>query len=148
MSNCMGSRKVKKMATGALVTKGKEDKKDKKDKEDKKPSPEYNVAKTMPSKKLADIADRLYRSSTGSQAEMQEVGSVTEPRTEKSRLIGRFGFGTSKADYGRSDLGKKPKTKATGGKIKGYAPGGSVKAKKGRRGDGICQRGRTKGRMV
>ena len=28
------------------------------------------------------------------------------------------------------------------------AKGGSVKAKKGRRGDGICQRGRTKGRMV
>ena len=119
----------------------------KKDKEDKKPSPEYNVAKTMPSKKLADMADRLYRSSTGSQAEMQEMGSVTEPRTEKSRLMGKFGLDTSKADYGRSDLGKKKQGMACGGKVH-MATGGMPKAKKGRRGDGICSRGRTKGRMV
>lgn len=32
--------------------------------------------------------------------------------------------------------------------VRGYKKGGSVKAKKGRRGDGICSRGRTKGRMV
>ena len=116
-------------------------------KKDKKPSTEYNVAKTMPSKKLADMADRLYRSSTGSQAEMQEMGSVTEPRTEKSRLMGRFGFDTSKADYGRSDLGKNKQGMACGGKVH-MAKGGSVKAKKGRRGDGICVKGKTKGRMV
>jgi len=44
--------------------------------------------------------------------------------------------------------GKKLKTKASGGNIKGYASGGMPKAKKGRRGDGICVKGRTKGRMV
>ena len=43
---------------------------------------------------------------------------------------------------------KKVTDKASGGKIKGYASGGMPKAKKGRRGDGICSRGRTKGRMV
>jgi hypothetical protein len=51
--------------------------------------------------------------------------------------------------------GLRPDTKkAKGGVIKmacggmHKAKGGSVKAKKGRRGDGICQRGKTKGRMV
>ena len=43
---------------------------------------------------------------------------------------------------------KKVTGKASGGRIKGYASGGMPKAKKGRRGDGICSRGRTKGRMV
>jgi len=32
--------------------------------------------------------------------------------------------------------------------VKGFKKGGSVKAKKGRRGDGICVKGKTKGRMV
>ena len=36
---------------------------------------------------------------------------------------------------------------ACGGKVH-MATGGMPKAKKGRRGDGICSRGRTKGRMV
>ena len=46
-------------------------------------------------------------------------------------------------------------SKRTGGAIKmacggkaHMATGGMPKAKKGRRGDGICSRGRTKGRMV
>ena len=38
-------------------------------------------------------------------------------------------------------------TMKKGGKVKGYAKGGSVSSAS-RRGDGIAQRGKTKGRMV
>ena len=168
MGNCMGKRKVKKMsgggkpnleAMGEKVTPPVNLKREKEKqlrmhngpKESRiKPMTEkeilsnirkkrYEVEKDMPAKKLADMADRARRRATGSQAKMQEMGSVTEPRTAKSKLKRRFGADTSKEDYGR---------KASGGSVKKMSVGGVAKAKKGRRGDGICSRGRTKGRMV
>jgi len=98
MSNCMGGRKVKKMATGASVD-----------------DPDYMSP---------EVEEKLRRKQREKEME------------EKTREA-----------YERA-TGKKLKTKASGGKIKGYASGGMPKAKKGRRGDGICVKGRTKGRMV
>ena len=100
MSNCMGSRKVKKMATGALV-----------DQDD----PDYMSH---------EVEEKLRR-----KQREKEMDEKTQEAYERA-------------------TGKKLKTKASGGNIKGYASGGMPKAKKGRRGDGICVKGRTKGRMV
>jgi len=100
MSNCMGSRKVKKMATGALV-----------DQDD----PDYMSP---------EVEEKLRR-----KQREKEMDEKTQEAYERA-------------------TGKKLKTKASGGNIKGYASGGMPKAKKGRRGDGICVKGRTKGRMV
>jgi len=231
MSNCMGKR-PKKMASGgkpnlqAMGEKVTPPVNVKQEKEKQLRKKRYEVEKDMPAKKLADMADRARRRNTGSQAKMQEMGSVTEPRTAKSKLKRRFGADTSKEDYGRKasggsvkkmakggfpDLNKDGKVtkadilkgrgvgKAYGGKVKKMAEGGMappkglnrilekiskdkkkfdgriVKSKKkmptqtmlekmktmpkakkmatggkvkGRRGDGICSRGRTKGRMV
>jgi len=96
----MGSRKVKKMATGALV-----------DQDD----PDYMSP---------EVEEKLRR-----KQREKEMDEKTQEAYERA-------------------TGKKLKTKASGGNIKGYASGGMPKAKKGRRGDGICVKGRTKGRMV
>jgi len=178
MSNCMGKR-PKKMASGgkpnlqAMGEKVTPPVNVKQEKEKQLRKKRYEVEKDMPAKKLADMADRARRRNTGSQAKMQEMGSVTEPRTAKSKLKRRFGADTSKEDYGRKasgggvkkmargglpDLmkdgkvtradilkGRGVKNMSYGGKAKKMATGGKVK---GRRGDGICSRGRTKGRMV
>ena len=73
------------------------------------------------------------------------------PTAEEMRDAEEEGITTERkikrGDYGKRGAAPmepmpKPVKKAAGGITKGYAKGGSV------RGDGICQRGHTKGRMV
>jgi hypothetical protein len=53
------------------------------------------------------------------------------------------------AEYGGMDMAsKEQQRKAYGGKVNKMAKGGKVKKSSTSRGDGIAQRGKTKGRMV
>ena len=139
----MGSRKVKKMATGGISSETlsksakqamkiiKEKKKDKlkelleKAKGDRKPMP-YDPKTQAP----------------------KFEGKPYNPKTDKRTLTPLSKKRTDMRKKTTQNEGMKSNWFEDVGEEVMKAKGGSVKAKKGRRGDGICQRGRTKGRMV
>jgi len=100
---------------------------------------------------IAKESDRIRRRADGSRAVMQEMGSVTKKRKNPVIMEDiedaamRVGLRDAEAGPKLIEENRQKVIKSHYGR---YAKGGSVKAKKGRRGDGICQRGRTKGRMV
>ena len=78
-----------------------------------------------------------------SNAMMSPNGDMSNPMEEDRKR--RMAASQSNVNAFNSNKGMK-----TGGAVKGFAKGGSIVAKpvERRRGDGIAQRGRTKGRMV
>ena len=154
MSNCMGSRKVKKMATGGNP--GVPVSKLRKAPAPKKPDPKKPMPKLkeLLEKAKGDRKPMPYDPKT--QAPKFE-GKPYNPKTDKRTLTPLSKKRTDMRKKTTQNEGMKSNwfedvgeevMKASGGKIKGYASGGMPKAKKGRRGDGICVKGRTKGRMV
>lgn len=141
MSNCMGKR-PKKMATGAQVK--------------SKMQQMYERESGLDTPEKLKQARKKARSMMPF-APKEKTRTEKENANEMRRHQGRAD--QAKADRKKSfpDLNKDGKVtqadilkgrgvgKAYGGKIKKMAYGGKVK---GRRGDGICSRGKTKGRMV
>lgn len=81
-----------------------------------------------------------------------QVGSalkdVSGSLGQAAKAIGSPGGGGGIDYLGQQGTSKSPgMTMKKGGKVKGYAKGGSV-SYASKRGDGIAQRGKTKGRMV
>jgi hypothetical protein len=143
----MGSRKVKKMATGGISseTLSKSAKQAMEIIKEKKKEKEKDKLKDSLEKAKGDMKPMPYNPKT--QAPKFE-GKPYNPKTDKRTL--------TPISKKRTDMRKKT-TQNEGMKSNWFedvgeevmkAKGGSVKAKKGRRGDGICSRGRTKGRMV
>ena len=72
---------------------------------------------------------------------------VSGSLSQASNAIGGGGMGTGGGFGPQPNNLSSGMTMKKGGKVKGYAKGGSVSSAS-RRGDGIAQRGKTKGRMV
>ena len=152
----MGSRKVKKMATGGNpgvpVSKLRKAPAPKKP-DPKKPMPELRTMGLKPLPYLKSRAEeendneikRHLNRNAQFRAEIEKDPDYMSAETYR-RLKQKQK--EAEMDKNTQEGYKRATGKASGGKIKGYASGGMPKAKKGRRGDGICQRGRTKGRMV
>ena len=147
MSNCMGKRKVKKMASGGQpkTTKAMKEleeyntlKRETKGFQQKKPGTPYSE---LPMK---EKLKRLMKK--------DDKASKQMPKANIGGAAAGAAAGVNKLKKPRAGVGKIREYTlteiATGGSVKKMATGGVAKAKKGRRGDGICSRGRTKGRMV
>ena len=143
MSNCMGSRKVKKMATGGVSS----------ETLSKSVKQAMEIIKEKEKDKLKDLLDKAkgdmkpmpYDPKT--QAPKFE-GKPYNPKTDKRILTPLSKKRTDMRKKTTQNEGMKSNWFEDVGKEVMKAKGGSVKAKKGRRGDGICVKGRTKGRMV
>jgi len=143
MSNCMGSRKVKKMATGGVSS----------ETLSKSGKQAMEIIKEKKKDKLKDLLDKAkgdmkpmpYDPKT--QAPKFE-GKPYNPKTDKRVLTPLSKKRTDMRKKTTQNEGMKSNWFEDVGKEVMKAKGGSVKAKKGRRGDGICVKGRTKGRMV
>ena len=143
MSNCMGSRKVKKMATGGVSS----------ETLSKSVKQAMEIIKEKKKDKLKDLLDKAkgdmkpmpYDPKT--QAPKFE-GKPYNPKTDKRVLTPLSKKRTDMRKKTTQNEGMKSNWFEDVGKEVMKAKGGSVKAKKGRRGDGICVKGRTKGRMV
>ncbi len=146
MSNCMGKR-PKKMASGGQpkTTKAMKEleeyntlKRETKGFQQKKPGTPYSE---LPMK---EKLKRLMKK--------DDKASKQMPKANIGGAAAGAAAGVNKLKKPRAGVGKIREYTlteiATGGSVKKMATGGVAKAKKGRRGDGICSRGRTKGRMV
>ena len=167
MSNCMGKR-AKKMASGGKTTKAMKEledyntlKRETKGFQQEKPGTPYSE---LPMKeKLKRLMKKDKKASGGKIKKMATGGT---PSDEYLKSFGK-GLGKSTKDMkppknpkrmsperkkriddliDKNVTGKSATRRiAKGGAVKKMATGGKVK---GRRGDGICSKGRTKGRMV
>jgi|DEB0MinimDraft_10_1074344.scaffolds.fasta_scaffold24699_4 hypothetical protein len=139
----MGSRKVKKMATGGVSS----------ETLSKSGKQAMEIIKEKKKDKLKDLLDKAkgdmkpmpYDPKT--QAPKFE-GKPYNPKTDKRVLTPLSKKRTDMRKKTTQNEGMKSNWFEDVGKEVMKAKGGSVKAKKGRRGDGICVKGRTKGRMV
>jgi len=139
----MGSRKVKKMATGGVSS----------ETLSKSVKQAMEIIKEKEKDKLKDLLDKAkgdmkpmpYDPKT--QAPKFE-GKPYNPKTDKRILTPLSKKRTDMRKKTTQNEGMKSNWFEDVGKEVMKAKGGSVKAKKGRRGDGICVKGRTKGRMV
>jgi hypothetical protein len=139
----MGSRKVKKMATGGVSS----------ETLSKSVKQAMEIIKEKEKDKLKDLLDKAkgdmkpmpYDPKT--QAPKFE-GKPYNPKTDKRVLTPLSKKRTDMRKKTTQNEGMKSNWFEDVGKEVMKAKGGSVKAKKGRRGDGICVKGRTKGRMV
>ena len=84
-----------------------------------------------------------------SKAGKYEGGGLGEAQGRKMAAMVTKEDQEDAAEYGGMDMAsKEQQRKAYGGKVNKMAKGGKVKKSSTSRGDGIAQRGKTKGRMV
>jgi len=99
---------------------------------DRGDAPDISSADKRSRREAIDRQNRLSVANEGFNADTGKGYTIKEGNDTRKRLLKRYGV----------------ETKAKGGAVKTYAKGGSVKSSASRRGDGIAQKGKTRGKMI
>lgn len=110
----------------------------------------YSTPSAKNKKKFAEASKMAKRATEGENDFLSKISTTAKAANKRDRRRSKEMFESIPKD--QLDMMRMPDSFSCGGmahkKPKKMASGGMPKAKKGRRGDGICSRGRTKGRMV
>jgi len=103
--------------------------------------PNYYIENSQPKKTSSSRVPTSEEAAANRKAIVDKISSAGQ---SVSDYVSNFETPAERSNRERKE--KATKSNAKGGKIKAYAKGGTVSASK--RGDGIAQRGHTKGRLV
>jgi len=155
MSNCMGKRKVKKMATGAQVKSKMQQMYEREsglDTQEKLEQARKKARSMMPfAPKEKTRTEKENANEIRRHQGRADQAKANRKKTPKANAVEALIGGTAAGAAAGANKLKKPRAGGAAAgvnKLKKMAVGGVAKAKKGRRGDGICRTGKTRGRMV